>query len=500
MMAFIHEHLNSMLEPFTHSVNQLHSVVNELVLEMEALPTHEQQLQDHSKMLRVAQADIRATKQRMLDMKEEHSKRVQELEEGLRVANSEISQVKDHAHQVDEEHRESRSFLWNLQQANAAMEVQIKRMEQELAADKTSEQVEKKLEGLQTEIARLSQGHGDVIESNCKFQERLERQKDQWEAFLQNHGLQRRKEELRMKDLRGDISQLQGGLGRTSADLKRQMLTAKSIQEDLSTLARRHEQTMRMQIVQERQQQESNERQAEFLERLHLLKADIQNVMESLGITEGAANLVQTVGELVKSSAQHSSDLESLHQQSRDHAGDLQKLDLRADDADKRADLLKEQDERIEAAFLQRIAELQDTFCHSEQRDQEDFRKEVEARTRGDAECLAKLTAHEKETDRLRDALSQLGVGIEACSNDVRSLEQKIGTTQDQVLNLCGTVDLTQEYWKGLTRGIQETHRKVTLAERLPLKSPRPVADGASQPPRGSLPALTKTVGVWSIA
>ena len=32
--------------------------------------------------------------------------------------------------------------------------------------DKTSEQVEKKLEGLQTEIARLSQRHGDVVESN----------------------------------------------------------------------------------------------------------------------------------------------------------------------------------------------------------------------------------------------------------------------------------------------------------------------------------------------
>ena len=32
------------------------------------------------------------------------------------------------------------------------------------------------------------------------------------------------------------------------------------------------------------------------------------------------------------------------------------------DDADKRADLLKEQDERIEAAFLQRIAELPLSF------------------------------------------------------------------------------------------------------------------------------------------
>jgi len=39
-----------------------------------------------------------------------------------------------------------------------------------------------------------------------------------------------------MKDLRGDISQLQGGLGRTSADLKRQMLTAKSIQEDTANI------------------------------------------------------------------------------------------------------------------------------------------------------------------------------------------------------------------------------------------------------------------------
>ena len=49
--------------------------------------------------------------------------------------------MKDHAHQVDEEHRESRSFLWNLQQANAAMEVQIKRMEQELAAEALSTDV-----------------------------------------------------------------------------------------------------------------------------------------------------------------------------------------------------------------------------------------------------------------------------------------------------------------------------------------------------------------------
>ena len=38
-----------------------------------------------------------------------------------------------------------------------------------------------------------------------------------------------------MKDLRGDLSQLQGNLGRVSSDFKRQMLATKSIQEDGGT-------------------------------------------------------------------------------------------------------------------------------------------------------------------------------------------------------------------------------------------------------------------------
>lgn len=43
--------------------------------------------------------------------------------------------VKAHANQVDDEHRQSRSFLWGVEQANAALDVQIKRMQQELAAE-----------------------------------------------------------------------------------------------------------------------------------------------------------------------------------------------------------------------------------------------------------------------------------------------------------------------------------------------------------------------------
>ena len=48
---------------------------------------------------------------------------------------SELRKVKLHVHQVDEEHRESRSFLWDVQQANAAMGLQIKKVEQELAIE-----------------------------------------------------------------------------------------------------------------------------------------------------------------------------------------------------------------------------------------------------------------------------------------------------------------------------------------------------------------------------
>lgn len=66
--------------------------------------------------------------------------------------------MKAHAHQVDDEHRESRSFLWDVQHANAALEVQIKRMQQELAAEACTQH---------TECHRVGMGFSWFLQNWC---------------------------------------------------------------------------------------------------------------------------------------------------------------------------------------------------------------------------------------------------------------------------------------------------------------------------------------------
>ncbi|CAJ1403968.1 unnamed protein product [Effrenium voratum] len=495
MMSFIHEHLNCILEPFTRSVNDLHGVVNQLVLRAEEAASHGQQLQDQSKLLKLVQADMRATKQRLLDVKEGQEKQVQELNAQLVSVASDATEAKGHCLQLDQEHRQSRSFLWDVQQSNAAMEVELRRHAAELASDKVQQQLDAALRGLRADVSSLNRGQEEAMASLGSAQERVEKYKDEWDTFRENSGYQRRQEEMRMKELRGGVQNLERELLHTNAQLKGQAAQARSTHEDLSTLIRRHEQTMRMQVVQERQQQESNERQAAFEQRLELLKADIQNVMESLGLTEGAANLVETVQRLKESSAQHEDSLQLLCQESCDHAKNIHGLQLRADAADEAAGALQDEDKRIEESMLQSIEKLRNSFCVNEQRDQELFQEEVRARTKGDEECLAELKAQQKESTRLQDLLNKLGLGVDSCTNKVQSLEKKLASTEDQLSSLGGSMDLTQEYWKGLTRGIQETHRKVASTERVPLKSPRAEE---TQPQRGlgrGLPALTKTAG-----
>eukprot|EP00913_Durusdinium_trenchii_P002601 g2407.t1 len=352
--------------------------------------------------------------------------------------------------------------------------------------------MQKELESLQKEVHRLSSRHQEALESNSKFQARLEQQKecllflirqDAWETFLANHGRQRRQEELRMKDLRSELGEAKKGVG----DGK---------------------------VVQERKQLESDERQATFVERLELLKADIQNVMDSLGLTEGAANLVETVNSLMQSSGEHAAGLQELRQRSDAHMAHLETLQSRADGAVKEAELLKQKDQEIEEIFLEKIEDLRNSMGLNEARPR-GVSQGGGCQDQGGCRVLGKAGAprrgpglraqgfHERRQviegrcGRRCQPVAACGQTPESCSQTLRALEQKISGTQEQVSSLCGTAQkkflLRQEYWKGLTRGIQETHRKVALTERLPLKSPRP-ADG-SQPPRGSLPALTKTVG-----
>ncbi|CAE7247935.1 unnamed protein product [Symbiodinium natans] len=507
MMAFIHKHLNSILQPFADSVDELNGVVSQMA---ETFSGHERQLQDHSQTLKVMKADLKATKMSMLEVRENQQKQFADVDSQLTAAKKDAQKVKDDVFQLDRRHRESHSMMLDVKRINGAADLEVRRLAGELAKldDMVAKQVNIVLDPVRAEVARAAQGQCRTEESCRKSEERVQQQREELDTFLENHGRQRRQEELRIKAILKTIADLDHKLGQTNANLKQHVASAKGTSEELSILTRRHEQTMRMQVVQERQQQESNERQAVFTNRLEGLKADIQNVMESLGLTEGAANLVLTVERLKEASATHSASLNELHDLCNTQGESICALQQRADALQQADVVLQQEDMRLEASLGKRIQELHEDlqgFCQNEERDRDELKKETEIRARQHEDCMTRIRCHEEEIGRLSSQLKPLEAGLEMYKAKVQVLEGAGWRAEWNYGPDTGRLRLkhdrqrvfqklaSKEYWKGLTRGTYAVKDAALCKCRghASLKAgPRPVKPKASEDPWLSLQKL----------
>merc|ERR1711879_857877 len=82
-------------------------------------------------------------------------------------------------------------------------------------------------------------------------------------------------------------------------------------------------------------------------------------------------------------------------------------------------------------------------------------------------------------------ALHGTGKDVEIAGGRMDSLEKDLTCARGDVSKLRETLDLTQEYWKGLTKGFRQTHRSVAVENEM-FSSKGAIGT--------TLPALTKTV------
>lgn len=92
-------------------------------------------------------------------------------------------------------------------------------------------------------------------------------------------------------------------------------------------------------------------------------------------------------------------------------------------------------------------------------------------------EVLTKLETQAHQTNQVRSTVHQLSNGMRGAEDRLSTLESKIASVNDSVASLRGGVDLTHEYWKGLTRGVQRTHKNV-VTDGFAMKAPLP--DGST--------------------
>merc|ERR1712190_243828 len=137
--------------------------------------------------------------------------------------------------------------------------------------------------------------------------------------------------------------------------------------------------------------------------------------------------------------------------------------------------------------MAKRVGDLEALLYENEANDKEEAAKresETAARIKDKMEIMAKIEVTNNDVFTTSTKLQKTNIELESTGLQVVNLEQAMVATGEQLSKLSGGLDLTQEYWKGLTRGFRETHRSIAVEnEMLPQKGLHTT----------SLPALVKT-------
>lgn len=118
----------------------------------------------------------------------------------------------------------------------------------------------------------------------------------------------------------------------------------------------------------------------------------------------------------------------------------------------------------LEAQLTARLDRLEEKF---KQHDRYNDQMMAMNSTARDFDMQAHVDVQNQETSQMKRMLSRMGNSVDSNSNRMQALENKMSVLQDTVGSLRGGLDLTHEYWKGLTKGVQRTHRSVVTEEDL---------------------------------
>jgi len=504
MSSFIHQHLASILQPFAEQLEEMRSMTDQLRQDLDDTTSraskNSQGLQELPVVIRSLRADFELSRREAKAMKEGHDSQLQELGNRCVMLRSDMQKITDLEHR----HHGTHAAVLDLQQLTQATRLDVNRLISDMkdADGRLAEQYSATLEKLNSEVSGLDRSHQAMAQTLVKIEKQEGKQRDDLDVFLEGHKRQRRRDEKTLKDTNASLASLNNRLDSFDARFKTQSSYASALKEDLETLERRHGQTMRMQTVQERQQQESNERQASFKQQLELARADLLNVMQLLGLMEGSANLVESVKMLIERSEDQGVSLQELQRSMQSHEEQLAAGVQRVDELDACLQEQQESKGQVEERVAERVEFVERLIHGNEEKSKDEFERmaaEAAERVRQHEQYVQRFEQQAAHNQRTSDQLQNLEGDFETTGVRVHKLEGRISSTEERVSKLGGSMDLTQEYWKGLTRGFQETHRRVAVDRDMSSpRTPRGFALESEQFSQkggqsSTLPAIAKT-------
>eukprot|EP00930_Biecheleria_cincta_P092053 TRINITY_DN8181_c1_g1_i1.p1 TRINITY_DN8181_c1_g1~~TRINITY_DN8181_c1_g1_i1.p1 ORF type:complete len:516 (-),score=102.87 TRINITY_DN8181_c1_g1_i1:71-1618(-) len=475
MDAFIHEHLSDILKSYSDRLDRLNedvSAINSRCAGTTSLATRgSEQLVEEMKtnaLLRNDLANVKfkfesfqaMTEQKFHELNSARSTHTSELQDharSLATLESSIKETKNILMETRQDGRTSDNHLGRLQSAFSHVEHLVSNFDFVGA------------ELLKVRLENLEQAHSNTQESLGTTEAKRAEDHTTLLALMEDCDLHRREVEGRagktneaLCDFRNRLEQMKEASKGPKIEL--QML------DDVSQLQK---QLRRIAKTQQDQDKFFNN----LAGTLDTLRASMMDVTNTLGVPLAGSKLGDSVHDavcrLMRSAASNAESLRCI-----DKACDKQSLELqhgtrRIAELEKLQPRVQDLEHVVKAIPV--AAANKDDGDNTKSASALESLAAAGAEQR--AEVLSKLEAQAQHTQQVRSTVHQLSSGIRDAEDRLSAVEGKIASINDSLASLRGGVDLTHEYWKGLTRGVQRTHKNI-VTDGVTMKAPLP--DGST--------------------
>jgi len=475
MMGFIQTHMSSILKPFAEHVDDILRSVGSLQVGLTETNTvvseHKMRLEKHTGLLAGIRKDLDSTRLQF-----------EALQSGLDKCVAEKSQLEtDHANTKaglgDARTRleTSEGALQELQTSLRGTRSSVSKLREGLGeTDRNiARSIEPAVQQIQANLKRLEEAHQGTAGLLDKHKHSTDNFHEEYREFTEASASQQRSNETTFRQINAQLTTFGTELKDTNdriklhvEDLANTNNTIQPMKMRLETLDSHLEGTNKKQNHQEKQITDLQVQCNGFVADLAKLFVFYEEVKEQ-NIFESFAKLKQKVNVAFE-------DVNRLSETSDTHSKNFHDQNDRLTTLDDKHGKLQEQVDRLD----KRVGEetLDDVALYAEGNKKSPGQRFIAVVQQASVTAKQKsasvtLKKHTKELEKQNNVLAKTCTQVEAAEAKVEAIEDQLKNAMDDVKRLTAGLDLTQEYWKGLSKGFKETNRSINSeGEVLPSK------------------------------
>jgi len=175
----------------------------------------------------------------------------------------------------------------------------------------------------------------------------------------------------------------------------------------------------------------------------------------------GRKDIWGTVERLKDQILNNTTGVQNLDQMIQVHSDQLSAMDSRAAGLETSVAGAKESAHRLNETVVKRLGALENMFNHNEQVNRQYRERHTQELHNLQQSTSSRLDDHDMELESGKAVMTKNAREVDATGNRVRSLQGDFKATNEDIAKLRQTLELTQQYWKGLAKGFKQTRRQV---------------------------------------